>query len=460
MDVRRAPIALAILTAFMLAGCSLDRWSSVEPGEYIVVPDRGIAKANALREIQKLEIDRDKRLMVFTLVDGTEITASFVTRNREAWPSGCPANINSTRMEVLDIVEDPLTIKSTKAITFSHPILVRDCPPDPMRAVLREDGAIGGSGGACTHPNKCIFFGRRATPTSFATPITRATRSPTSTPAESSAPTPSPAPTDQLAFINGSAYKVMDIANIDLPAIGENECCPAFSPDGQKIVFGTRSMTQDIYVMNVDGSSLKRLSSLRVNDGDGPFPDPTWSPDGRQIAFVNYDYGLYVVNADGSNLTRLDHKGLDPAWSPDGQHLVFTSYDHKAGVLNEIGIINRDGSGFRQLTNHEALDQRPAWSPDGRYIAFVSDRDGNDEIYVINSDGRDLRRLTDHNAADWGPVWSPDGQYIVFTSDRDGHSGIYVMNRDGTDQRWLMDTDAPRRWRMDTTRVRFISSAR
>ncbi|MDY6876648.1 MAG: hypothetical protein SWK90_10680 [Chloroflexota bacterium] len=70
---------------------------------------------------------------MFTLTDGTEIVASFVPRDRAEWPSGCPANINSTRMEVLDIEEDPLTIG---AVVFSDPILVRDCPPDPMRVVL------------------------------------------------------------------------------------------------------------------------------------------------------------------------------------------------------------------------------------------------------------------------------------------------------------------------------------
>jgi TolB protein len=116
-----------------------------------------------------------------------------------------------------------------------------------------------------------------------------------------------------------------------------------------------------------------------------------------------------VINADGTNLTQLETLGLDPVWSPDGQQIAFTAH-HLA-----IAVMNSDGSQVRLLTGPEALDQRPAWSPDGQQIAFVSDRDGNREIYVINSDG--------------------------------------------TGERWLMATDAPARWPMDRTRVRFVETS-
>lgn len=168
VKVKRSAIAWVILIATILAGCSIDRWVSVEPGEYVVTTRPGTINTPALTEIQKLEIDRSKHLIVFTPVDGPEIIASFVARDRAVWPSGCPTNINATRMEVLDIEGNVLTIES---MTLSNPVLVRDCPPDPIRVILREDGPIGGGGGACTHLNQCIFFEQGATFSGVPTPL-------------------------------------------------------------------------------------------------------------------------------------------------------------------------------------------------------------------------------------------------------------------------------------------------
>jgi hypothetical protein len=160
MDVRGTTIIWAMLAAFLLTGCLADRWVGVEPGQYIVANRTGMGNATALAEIQKLEIDRDQGLAIFTLVDKAESIVPFKTRNRMEWPSGCPTNINATHMEVLDLEQYPLTIRS---MTFRQPVLVRGCPPDPIRVILREDGPIGGGGGACTHLDRCIFFERRVT---------------------------------------------------------------------------------------------------------------------------------------------------------------------------------------------------------------------------------------------------------------------------------------------------------
>lgn len=168
MTIKRATIGLAFLVVSFLSGCSMDRWSQVEPGEYVVASGRGTAHAVARQAIQKLAIDRDKEELVFTLADRTETVVSFVAREQAAWPSGCPSNINATRMEVLDITQDPLSIGS---FTFSSPVLVRGCPPDPVQLVLREDGLIGGGGGACADINECVFFEQAAAAVSLTTPL-------------------------------------------------------------------------------------------------------------------------------------------------------------------------------------------------------------------------------------------------------------------------------------------------
>ena len=148
------------LAGVLLSACSIDSWVEVEPGEYAILQGGLATDRAAGHGIETLRIDRDARQVVLTQVEGSQIVDSFVPRDRSEWPSGCPSNINSTRMEVLDIAGDSLTVG---AVIFNHPVLVRDCPSDPVRIVLRGDGAIGGGGGACPYPEPCIYFAPQST---------------------------------------------------------------------------------------------------------------------------------------------------------------------------------------------------------------------------------------------------------------------------------------------------------
>ena len=157
MCVKSITILVTILAGCVLAGCVMDRWVEVEPGAYAAVRGIGTTSAVAMQGIQKVEIDRDKHTATFLLLDGSQIVTSFVSRERSGWPAGCPSNVNSTRMEVLEIQQNMLVIESA---TFRNPVLVRDCPSDPVRIVLREDGSIGGGGVACAGASECILFGQ------------------------------------------------------------------------------------------------------------------------------------------------------------------------------------------------------------------------------------------------------------------------------------------------------------
>jgi hypothetical protein len=152
-------VLTAFLAAYTLAGCAATRWLAVEPGEYVVGRGQGEAHATAVQVIQKLGIDRDQGVAVFTLVDGSEVAASFVARDQSAWIAGCPTNLYMDRMEVLDIEAATLALDS---VAISQPILVRACPPEPIFVVLRENGEIGNtrasSGSACSGTNTCIYF--------------------------------------------------------------------------------------------------------------------------------------------------------------------------------------------------------------------------------------------------------------------------------------------------------------
>lgn len=119
----------------------------------------------------------------------------------------------------------------------------------------------------------------------------------------------------------------------------------------------------------------------------------------------SYDIAVIEIETDEVQvLTRGKGYGdHEPAWSPDGTLIALTrSTKHGVSTLEEIYLMNADGSGLRQLTDHPATDSEPAWSPDGTRLAFSSDRDdsnsqdcfSNCEIYVLDLASSDITRLT------------------------------------------------------------------
>jgi len=146
-------IILGVLVG-VLAAVQRDRWACVGAGEYTAIASTGAAHGDASQCIEKLCIDRAAATATFTLVDGSQIRTQFVSRSRSTWPRGCPSNLRSTRMEVLELQSKAL-IAGPRA--YRHPVLIRDCPKGPPRVVLRSDGAMGG-GVACLGASSCVVF--------------------------------------------------------------------------------------------------------------------------------------------------------------------------------------------------------------------------------------------------------------------------------------------------------------
>lgn len=182
---------------------------------------------------------------------------------------------------------------------------------------------------------------------------------------------------------------------------------PRFSPDGRKIVYSqTRGRNTDLYLMEIDGGSRKRLTSAPSIE-----TAPSFSPDGRQIVFESDRSGsqqLYIMNAEGGEARRISFgqgRYGTPVWSPRGDLIAFTKQNK--GRFH-IGVMRVDGSEERLLTA-SFLDEGPTWSPNGRVIMFTRETQGTNGralLYSVDISGRNLRPVrTPDGGSD--PAWSP-----------------------------------------------------
>jgi TolB protein len=236
---------------------------------------------------------------------------------------------------------------------------------------------------------------------------------------------------------------------------------------------------KEVYIADYDGANQRRITinrTLNIN--------PTWSPDGRSIAYISYRSGVPDILISNIYAGTLENptKGVGqnflPVFSPDGKRIVF--FSNRDGN-NEIYVMNRDGSNVTRLTNNQANETTPTWSPTGTQIAFTSDRSGTPQIYVINADGSGMRRISQESYADratWSPApyneiafsartgpgfdikilniasgetrqitfgegtnespaWSPNGRHLAFMSTRAGRSQIFTVDRDGRNLRQI-----------------------
>ena len=235
----------------------------------------------------------------------------------------------------------------------------------------------------------------------------------------------------------------------------------AISFKGDWLAFSaSKNNNSDIYLLDVDAALRGDVTAATIRLTTDPATDfdPTWSPDGNQIAFRSQRDGndeIYVMNADGTcqvNLTNNPADDWSPAWSPDGAQIAFAHF-FNGNSYSDIAVINVDGSGLKRLTTSSG--EYPAWSPDGTRIAFSSARAGNYDIYVMNADGSAQTQLTTDPAYDMSPVWSPDGAQIAFDTQRDSFPPkevgigpefeIHIINADGTgDTRLTKNTEEDR----------------
>jgi len=148
-------------------------------------------------------------------------------------------------------------------------------------------------------------------------------------------------------------------------------------------------------------------------------------------------YVLQVSDTDGfnaQNVLESDEPIMSPSWSPDGKSLAYVSFENQRP---EIFIQHLATARRSKVSGFSGLNSAPSWSPDGKFLALVLSKDGSPDIYTLNTATKRLKRLTKHRSIDTEPVWSRDGKTIIFTSDRAGSPQLYQVKVAGGKPRRL-----------------------
>ena len=270
-----------------------------------------------------------------------------------------------------------------------------------------------------------------------------------------------------------------------------------FSPDRARVAYsisnndGVGRPYSQLWIMDVASGK-----TVRVGDEKSRGSQPTWSPDGRQIAFsgkLNDQSGLILCRADGSdpqflaatlssNSSALTNIGNEISWSPDGKRIAFVSATPgpEAGIADgdpmvitrylykptltegntrfndnrrlHIFVLDLASKSTQQLTDGVYYEHSIDWSPDGAEILFVSNRDSsaeeffNNDLFAVKVSDGGLRRITATESGEYRPRWSPDGKTIAYQGTRRGMADletqmedthVWTVKADGSDKHEL-----------------------
>jgi Tol biopolymer transport system component len=194
------------------------------------------------------------------------------------------------------------------------------------------------------------------------------------------------------------------------------------------IYTGEGQGNRDIYLQRIGGQLPINLTA------DSPADDeqPAFSPDGEQIVFRSSrdGGGLFVMGRTGEAVRRITREGFNPDWSPDGTQILFTAArtefrPQNAEQRGRLMVVSANGGDPRELYDAAML---PRWSPNGTRIAFtgrIGGSEGSSNIVTMPAAGGDLVRVTSDHFLNWNPVWSPDGASLYFVSNRGGSPNIW-----------------------------------
>ena len=267
------------------------------------------------------------------------------------------------------------------------------------------------------------------------------------------------------------------LRNIRQLTFGGNNAESYFSSDGKQLIFQRQEKVDagcdQEYIMNIDGSGMRRVSNGLGRTTCGYFYDrdrrvlysSTFGSDPACPARPDQSMGyvwplgqleIYTSKTDGDDLRQLTRNGAynaEATVSPDGQSIIFTST--RDGDI-ELYVMKVDGSGVKRITRRVGYDGGAFFSPDGRQIVWraaypVTAADSADytrlfnahlvrpakvELWIADADGGNPKQITRLGGANFAPFFHPSGRRIIFSSNfenpRSGRFDLFLINPDGT----------------------------
>ena len=233
-----------------------------------------------------------------------------------------------------------------------------------------------------------------------------------------------------------------------------DDAMPTWSPTGEQILFASDRdrfpLSRDLYLMDPDGRNVRRVFGKSEDRSSA-----VWSPDGKQIAYRRREPSgsfVYIATIDGKNEEEIAF-GHSPAWSPDGEEIAFLTGWPERMRITILNVNTRKQRVFFPKPVRASWMTSPAWSPSGNKIAFtwlhqepLKEFVDTETIYIINRDGTGFQQITSDKApTETSPVWSPQGDALLYDkADKNNRLQIFKIALGSDVSEQLTDTFIPK----------------